>query len=56
MRGVVGGFELGYSWLFGAERHVGLSLAGVDRLFFGDELDIDLIRPNLRLVNLGISF
>jgi Protein of unknown function (DUF3575) len=55
--GVVGGFELGYSWLFGAKRHVGLSIgAGVDRLFFGDELDIDLIRPNIRLVNLGIAF
>ena len=55
--GVVGGFELGYSWLFGARRHVGLSIgAGVDRLFFGDELGIDLIRPNIRLVNLGIAF
>jgi hypothetical protein len=55
--GVVGGFELGYSWLFGAKRHVGLSVgAGVDRLFFGDELAIDLIRPNIRLVNLGIAF
>jgi hypothetical protein len=55
--GVVGGFELGYSWLFGAKRHVGLSVgAGVDRLFFGDQLDIDLIRPNIRLVNLGIAF
>jgi hypothetical protein len=55
--GVVGGFELGYSWLVGAKRHVGLSIgAGVDRLFFGDELDIDLIRPNIRLVNLGIAF
>jgi Protein of unknown function (DUF3575) len=55
--GVVGGFELGYSWLFGAKRHVGLSIgAGVDRLFFGDQLDIDLIRPNIRLVNLGIAF
>jgi hypothetical protein len=55
--GVVGGFELGYSWLFGARRHVGLSIgAGVDRLFFGDELEIDLIRPNIRLVNLGIAF
>ena len=55
--GVVGGFELGYSWLFGAKRHVGLSIgAGVDRLFFGNELDIDLIRPNIRLVNLGIAF
>jgi hypothetical protein len=30
--------------------------AGVDRLFFGDELDVDLIRPNLRLVNIGIAF
>jgi len=55
--GVVGGFELGYSWLFGATRHVGLSVgAGVDRLFFGDQLPIDLIRPNIRLVNLGIAF
>jgi hypothetical protein len=55
--GVVGGFELGYSWLFGAERHVGVSVgAGMDRLFFGDRLGIDLIRPNLRLVNIGIAF
>ena len=55
--GVVGGFELGYSWLFGSSRRVGLSIgAGMDRLFFGDELGIDVIRPNLRLVNVGIAF
>jgi hypothetical protein len=55
--GIVGGFELGYSWLFGAKRHVGLSVgAGIDRLFFGDQLDIGLIRPNIRLVNLGVAF
>ncbi len=55
--GAMAGFELGYSWLFGARRHVGLSIgAGLDRLFFGDELDIALIRPNIRLVNVGIAF
>jgi hypothetical protein len=55
--GVVGGFELGYSWLLGSKRHVGVSIgAGVDRLFFGDELDMALIRPNIRLVNVGVAF
>jgi hypothetical protein len=55
--GVAAGFELGYSWLFGSRRNVGVSIgAGIDRLFFGDELDIALARPNLRLVNVGIAF
>jgi hypothetical protein len=55
--GVAAGIELGYAWLFGARRHVGLSIgAGIDRLFFGDDLGIDLFRPNIRLVNVGIAF
>jgi hypothetical protein len=51
------GFELGYSWLFGSRRNVGLSLgAGLDRIFGGDLQDVDLTLPNLRLVNIGIAF
>jgi hypothetical protein len=51
------GVEVGYSWLFGARRNVGLSIgAGVDRLFGGDLNDFSLVWPNIRLVNVGIAF
>jgi hypothetical protein len=51
------GFELGYSWLFGAKRNVGLSMgAGLDRVFVSDRLGFDVYWPNVRLVNLGIAF
>ena len=55
--GMSAGFELGYAWLFGSSRRVGLSIgAGLDRVFLGDDIDIDVIRPNIRLVNVGIAF
>lgn len=51
------GVEIGYSWLFGAKRNVGLSIgAGVDRLFGGDLDHFDIVWPNIRLVNVGIAF
>jgi hypothetical protein len=51
------GFEIGYSWLFGSKRNVGLSIgAGVDRLFGGDLDSFDIVWPNVRLVNVGIAF
>ena len=51
------GVEIGYSWLFGSKRNVGLSIgAGVDRLFGGDLDDFDIVWPNIRLVNVGIAF
>jgi hypothetical protein len=51
------GLEIGYSWLFGSKRNVGLSIgAGLDRLYGGDLEDFDMIWPNVRLVNLGIAF
>lgn len=55
--GLAAGFELGYSWLLGSGRNVGVSIgAGIDRLFFGEDLDIALARPNIRLVNVGVAF
>lgn len=51
------GVEVGYSWLFGSKRNVGLSIgAGVDRLFGGDLDNFDIVWPNIRLVNIGIAF
>jgi hypothetical protein len=51
------GVEIGYSWLFGAKRNVGLSIGGgVDRLFGGDVDEFPSVWPNLRLVNVGIAF
>jgi hypothetical protein len=51
------GVEIGYSWLFGSKRNVGLSIgAGVDRLFGGDLDNFDMVWPNVRLVNVGIAF
>ena len=51
------GVEIGYSWLLGSKRNVGLSIgAGVDRLFGGDLDDFDIVWPNVRLVNVGIAF
>ena len=51
------GVEIGYSWLFGSKRNIGLSIGGgVDRLFGGDLDDFDIVWPNIRLVNIGIAF
>jgi hypothetical protein len=51
------GFEVGYSWLFGAERHFGVSIgAGATRLFGGDLDDASFVIPTVRLINVGWSF
>ena len=51
------GFEIGYSWLLGANRNIGLSLgAGATRLFGGELDGASLTIPTVRLINLGIAF
>jgi hypothetical protein len=51
------GFELGYTWLFGADRHFAVSLgAGATRLFGGDLEGVPLTIPTLRLFNVGVAF
>ena len=51
------GVELGYSWLFGANRNFAVSLGGgVTRLFGGDLDGASVLIPTLRLVNVGWSF
>jgi hypothetical protein len=51
------GFEVGYAWLLGARRNVGLSLGiGVTRLFGNDIGDGSVAVPTVRLLNLGIAF
>ena len=45
------GFELGYTWLLGANRNFSVSLgAGATKLFTGE------VVPNIRLVNIGWAF
>jgi len=51
------GFEIGYTWLLGARRNVGLSLGvGLTRLFSGGEEDWPGALPTVRLLNVGIAF
>jgi len=51
------GFEIGYNWLLGARRNVGISLgAGATRLFGGELNGASLTIPTVRLLNLGIAF
>jgi hypothetical protein len=51
------GFELGYGWLFGADRDFAVSVgAGATRLFGGDLHGASPLIPTLRLVNIGWSF
>lgn len=51
------GFEIGYDWLLGTRRNIGLSIGvGATRLFGGDLPGASLTVPTLRLVNLGIAF
>lgn len=51
------GFEIGYTWLLGARRNVGLSLgAGLTRLVAGDSRDWPAALPTVRLLNIGIAF
>ena len=57
--GTVGGagFELGYTWLLGANERVGISIgAGANRLFGGDLDGAQLTVPTIRLVNVGFAF
>jgi hypothetical protein len=50
------GFDVGYSWLLGAERkfYIGLGI-GATRLFGGD-IDESVTLPSIRLLNVGIAF
>jgi hypothetical protein len=51
------GFELGYTWLFGANRNFSVSLgAGATRLFGGELAGASLTIPTLRLFNVGVAF
>lgn len=51
------GFEIGYTWLLGAHRNVGLSMgAGATRLIGGDIEGRPSVLPNIRLLNVGIAF
>jgi hypothetical protein len=51
------GFEVGYTWLLGPERHFSVSIgAGATRLFGGDLRDVSLVVPTIRVINLGWAF
>jgi len=51
------GFEIGYTWLLGARRNIGLSLgAGLTRIVAGDVQDGPAVLPTVRLLNVGIAF
>jgi Protein of unknown function (DUF3575) len=51
------GFEVGYTWLLGARRNVGLSLGvGLTRLVGSDGEDWPAALPTIRLLNVGIAF
>jgi len=51
------GFEIGYTWLLGARRNVGLSVGvGLTRLFSGGEEDWPGALPTVRLLNVGVAF
>lgn len=51
------GFEIGYEWLLGKKRNVGIGLGvGAVRLFGGDLEGASVVLPTVRLLNLGIAF
>lgn len=51
------GMDIGYAWLFGAERNVGLTIGwGATRLFVGDLDGGSVAIPNVRLLNIGFAF
>jgi len=51
------GIDIGYSWLLGPKRNVGVSVGlGAERLFGGTLSGAALTIPSLRLVNIGIAF
>jgi len=53
------GFDIGYSWVLGANErfYVGLG-AGMMRLFGGDleDLDVSVNLPIIRIINVGLAF
>lgn len=51
------GMDVGYAWLFGAKRNVGLTIGwGATRLFVGDLDGGSVAIPNVRLLNIGFAF
>ena len=51
------GADIGYSWLLGSKRNVGVSIGyGATRLFGGLLKDQSFVIPNVRLFNIGIAF
>jgi hypothetical protein len=51
------GFDLGYTWLLGADRnfYIGLGI-GATRLFGGDIDGDRVVIPSIRLINIGFAF
>lgn len=51
------GLDVGYAWLLGSKRNIGVSLGfGLTRVFGGDLDGPSFVIPNARLVNVGIAF
>jgi len=51
------GVDVGYAWLFGPKRDVGLTIGfGATRLFGGDLGGHSFVIPNVRLLNIGFAF
>jgi hypothetical protein len=51
------GFDLGYTWLLGAQERVGVSIAAGATRLFGSELNgATVTLPSIRLVNIGLAF
>ena len=49
--------DVGYAWLFGAKRDVGLTVGyGSTRVFGGDLDGHSFVIPNVRLLNIGFAF
>ena len=51
------GVDVGYSWLLGPKRNIGVSVGfGAERLFGGTLSGASLTLPSLRLLNIGVAF
>ena len=51
------GFDIGYNWLLGSERHFAIGLGiGLSRIIGLDSGDTEATIPTVRLVNLGWAF
>ena len=51
------GVDLGYAWLLGPKRNIGVSLGfGLSRLSGSDLKGASFVMPNARLVNVGFAF